>query len=89
MSFFYWGENGNPSRQDTSDDEPRVSRLRVRDLSYGHTPDKHRRPPEKYASEPIQVRRGWLGGLRVVDGSARLAAAIERGDEYINGQVWG
>lgn len=85
--IFYWGEENNPNRQ-TAPDEPAPRRLRVSDLSYGHTPDRHRRPARGHEDDPIQVRRGWLGGLRVVDGSARLAVAIERGDTYITGQVW-
>lgn len=89
MGYFYWGEENNPNRQDdNSDDEPRVQRLRVSGLRYGHTPDKGRAPARGHEDDPIQIRSGIFGGYRVVDGSARLRAAIERGDEYIDGQVW-
>lgn len=89
MAFLgmYWGEANNPNRQEPDDDEPPVQRLRVDDLVHDHTPDK-RAPAKGHEGDPIQIRHGFWGDLRVVDGNARLAAARERGDKYIDGQVW-
>jgi len=83
MAFLgmYWGEANNPNRQEPAD-EPPVQSLRVGRLRHGHTPDK-RAPAKGHEKDPIQVRGG-----RVVDGNARLQAARQRGDEYIEGQVW-
>jgi len=90
MSFLgmYWGEENNPHKK-PADDEPRSERRRLRtsDVSYGHTPDKHRKPSRGYENKPIDVRRSG-GRYRIIDGSARLQAAIERGDSHIDAEVW-
>jgi hypothetical protein len=83
VSFFRWGDE-----EKAGVDEPRVQRLRVDSLSFGHTPDKHRKPAKGHESDPVQIRVGLFGGYRVVDGVARLYAAQQRGDKYIYGQVW-
>jgi hypothetical protein len=87
MGLFYWGEENNPAYQ-VPDDAPPVQRLRVDKLTHGHTPDKGRAPTRGHENDPIQIRYGLFGGMRVVDGNARLAAARERGDEWIDAQVY-
>jgi hypothetical protein len=62
-------------------------RLPVSKCRFGHTPDKHRTVPPKYASQPIAVKwSSWHGKWVVKDGSARLAAALERGDKWIEAE---
>jgi len=82
MAFFYWGAANNPEYR-MPDNAPPVRKLRVDSLSHGHTPDKHRNPIKGHEDDPIHIRRG-----RVVDGNARLYAARQRGDKWINGRVW-
>jgi hypothetical protein len=66
----------------------RVARLRIRDISYGHSPDRRGERTDKWSREPIAVRRRWLGGYKVIDGNDRLYYAAKRGQSRINATVW-
>jgi hypothetical protein len=63
-------------------------RIRISDISYGHSPDKRGERTDAYGRQPIEVRRGWLGAYKVIDGNDRLHYARERGDIYIDAEVW-
>lgn len=84
MSFLgmYWGAKNDPNKREAPD-QPPVTRVRVDGVTHGHTPDKHRKPAKGHEDDPIQVQRG-----NVVDGNARLYAARQRGDKWIQAQVW-
>jgi hypothetical protein len=88
MGLFYWGEENNPNRQDAADDSPSTRRVRVSDVSHNHSPDKRGERTDRYGKQPIEVKRGWLGGYKVIDGNDRLHYARERGDEWIDAEVW-
>lgn len=61
-------------------------RLRVSDISYGHSPDKRGERTDKYGRLPIHVKPCW-GGYRVHDGNDRLYYAKQRGDTHIDAYV--
>ena len=83
MGFFYWGEANNPNRSDNNEPRSERRKVRVSDLTYGHSPDKRGERTDKWGKAPIVVRRG-----RVVDGNDRLFYAKQRGDKYIEAEVW-
>ena len=54
-----------------------------------HTFDKNRKPTRGYERQPIDVEwSSWHGRYVVIDGTARLHAAIQRGDAWIDATVW-
>ena len=62
-------------------------KLPIKDISYGHSPDKRGERKDKWGKEPIDVKpRG--GGYKVADGNDRLYYAIQRGDTHIEANVW-
>jgi len=63
-------------------------RLPISKVRYGHTPDKWRTVPKGYEKQPIAVKwSSWHGKWVVKDGSARLYAAIQRGDTHIEAEA--
>ena len=63
-----------------------LRRLRVGDISYGHSPDKRGERTDRWGKEPIHVKRSW-GGWKVHDGNDRLYYARQRGDSHIMAYV--
>jgi len=65
-----------------------AQRIRVSDIRYGHAPDRRGERTDRWGREPIDVRRTWLGGYRVIDGNDRLYYARRRGQSHIAARVW-
>ena len=76
-----WFSSGKP------DPKP-AKRIRVSDIAYGHTPDKRGKRTDKWGREPIDVKRTWLGGYKVIDGNDRLFYAKRDGKTHIDARVW-
>ena len=64
------------------------ARLSTLSISYGHSPDKRGERKDKWGREPIDVKRSWLGGYKVLDGNDRLYYAKKRGKASIEVRIW-
>lgn len=62
-------------------------KIKVKDIAYGHSPDKRGERTDSHGKAPIVVRRRWFGGYKVGDGNDRLYYAKLRGDKYIEADV--
>ena len=66
-----------------------VNTIRVRDIAYGHRPDRRcARSDDAHGRAPIHVKKRWLGGYKVIDGNDRLFYARQRGATHIAARVW-
>lgn len=65
-------------------------RIPVSGISHGHSPDKRKQNKGLLRSEgpPIDVKRTWGGGYKVIDGNDRLYYAKQAGRRTINARVW-
>ena len=65
-----------------------MARIRISAIAYSHAPDRRGERKDKWSREPIDVRRTWLGGYKVIDGNDRLYYARQRGQTHIEARVW-
>jgi hypothetical protein len=69
-----------------SDEGWELRKLRIKDISYGHSPDKRGERTDKWGKAPIYVKTSG-GRFKVHDGNDRLYYAIQRGDTHIMAYV--